>query len=194
MTKIKRVPFSWAHSFAAYNMPRDFIGWIFDTWGDVTALASMKILGMCPFIDAKNKPISAREISVMVKLLIRAYWIFIMRQELPYHLEQLLDNNRLTRCLLEWEVFERLFSEDFSIDLLRSWQKVRENLLLKTMKYSIEQRHGWIQWQEIWQNYITARSHVVTFFGAGTLTPPQILNSVTGFSRRKKMELQLIFY
>lgn len=46
-----------------------------------------------------------------------------MRQELPYHLEQLLDNNRLTRCLLEWEVFERLFSEDFSIDLLRSWQK-----------------------------------------------------------------------
>lgn len=68
-----------------------------------------------------------------------------MRQELPYHLEQLLDNNRLTRCLLEWEVFERLFSEDFSIDLLRSWQKVRENLLLKTLetlKYSIEQRHG----------------------------------------------------
>jgi len=27
---------------------------------------------------------------------------------------------------LEWEVFERLFSEDFSIDLLRSWQKVRK--------------------------------------------------------------------
>lgn len=49
-------------------------------------------------------------------------------QELPYHLEQLLDNNRLTRCLLEWEVFERLFSEDFSIDLLRSWQKVNEGL------------------------------------------------------------------
>ena len=49
-----------------------------------------------------------------------------LRQELPYHLEQLLDNNRLTRCLLEWEVFQRLFSEDFSIDLLRSWQKVRK--------------------------------------------------------------------
>lgn len=44
-------------------------------------------------------------------------------EELPYHLEQLLDNNRLTRCLLEWEVFGRLFNEDFSIDLLRSWQK-----------------------------------------------------------------------
>ncbi|XP_028414822.1 telomerase protein component 1-like isoform X3 [Dendronephthya gigantea] len=44
-------------------------------------------------------------------------------EELPYHLEQLLDNNRLTRCLLEWPVFERLFSEDFSVDLLRSWQK-----------------------------------------------------------------------
>lgn len=48
------------------------------------------------------------------------------RQELPYHLEQLLDNNRLTRCLLEWEVFGRLFNEDFSIDLLRSWQKVKK--------------------------------------------------------------------
>ncbi|CAB3986857.1 Hypothetical predicted protein [Paramuricea clavata] len=44
-------------------------------------------------------------------------------EELPYHLEQLLDNNRLTRCLLDWPVFERLFSEDFSVDLLRSWQK-----------------------------------------------------------------------
>lgn len=54
---------------------------------------------------------------------------FSSRQELPYHLEQLLDNNRLTRCLLEWEVFGRLFNDDFSIDLLRSWQKVREALV-----------------------------------------------------------------
>ena len=52
--------------------------------------------------------------------------LFSPRQELPYHLEQLLDNNRLTRCLLEWEVFGRLFNDDFSIDLLRSWQKVKE--------------------------------------------------------------------
>ncbi|XP_048581022.1 TPR repeat-containing protein DDB_G0287407 isoform X2 [Nematostella vectensis] len=44
-------------------------------------------------------------------------------EELPYHLEQLLDHNRLTRCLLDWEVFSRLYSEDFSIDLLRSWQR-----------------------------------------------------------------------
>ena len=44
-------------------------------------------------------------------------------EELPYHLEQLLDNNRLIRCLLEWPVFDRLYSEDFSIDLLGSWQK-----------------------------------------------------------------------
>ena len=44
-------------------------------------------------------------------------------QELPYHLEQLVDNNRLIRCLLEWPVFNRLFSEDFSIDLLHSWRK-----------------------------------------------------------------------
>jgi hypothetical protein len=44
-------------------------------------------------------------------------------EELPYHLEQLLDTNRLIRCLLEWPVFDRLYSEDFSIDLLGSWQK-----------------------------------------------------------------------
>jgi len=44
-------------------------------------------------------------------------------EELPYHLEQLLDNNRLIRCLLEWPVFDRLYSEDFSVDMLRSWQK-----------------------------------------------------------------------
>ena len=55
------------------------------------------------------------------------------RQELPYHLEQLLDNNRLTRCLLEWEVFGRLFNEDFSIDLLRSWQKVKEAAIIESI-------------------------------------------------------------
>lgn len=55
------------------------------------------------------------------------------RQELPYHLEQLLDNNRLTRCLLEWEVFGRLFNEDFSIDLLRSWQKVKKAAIIEPM-------------------------------------------------------------
>merc|ERR1719494_810557 len=41
-------------------------------------------------------------------------------EELPYHLEALLDNNRLIQCLMDWEVFHRLYSEDFSIDLLRS--------------------------------------------------------------------------
>jgi len=44
-------------------------------------------------------------------------------EELPYHLEQLVDNNRLIRCLLEWPVFNRLFSEDFSINLLHSWRQ-----------------------------------------------------------------------
>lgn len=44
-------------------------------------------------------------------------------EELPYHLEHLLDNNRLVRCLLEWPVFERLFDEDFSVDLMHSWMK-----------------------------------------------------------------------
>ena len=34
-----------------------------------------------------------------------------------------MDNNRLIRCLLEWPVFNRLFSVDFSVDLLQSWRK-----------------------------------------------------------------------
>lgn len=59
--------------------------------------------------------------------------MFLSIKELPYHLEQLLDNNRLTRCLLEWPVFERLFSEDFSVDLLRSWQKVIVDSLYNTI-------------------------------------------------------------
>jgi hypothetical protein len=29
-------------------------------------------------------------------------------EELPYHLEKVLDNNRLMHCLLEWETFEQL--------------------------------------------------------------------------------------
>lgn len=44
-------------------------------------------------------------------------------EELPYHLEQLLDNNRLIRCLMDWEVFNRLYSEEFSIDLLHAWRQ-----------------------------------------------------------------------
>lgn len=44
-------------------------------------------------------------------------------EELPYHLERLLDNNRLIRCLMDWEVFDRLYSEEFSIDLLHSWRQ-----------------------------------------------------------------------
>jgi len=44
-------------------------------------------------------------------------------EELPYHLEQLMDNDRLIRCLLEWQVFNRLFSVDFSAELLQFWRK-----------------------------------------------------------------------
>lgn len=40
----------------------------------------------------------------------------------------------MIRCLLDWPVFDRLFSEDFSIDLLRSWQKVRLVYLLILLK------------------------------------------------------------
>ena len=34
-----------------------------------------------------------------------------------------MDNDRLIRCLLEWPVFNRLFSIDFSVELLQSWRK-----------------------------------------------------------------------
>ena len=29
-------------------------------------------------------------------------------EELPYHLEKLMDNNRLVQCLMDWNVFERM--------------------------------------------------------------------------------------
>lgn len=45
-------------------------------------------------------------------------------QELPYHLEKLLDHSRLARCLLEWPVFEKLSADEHNIELLRSWRKV----------------------------------------------------------------------
>ncbi|RDD44594.1 Telomerase protein component 1 [Trichoplax sp. H2] len=44
-------------------------------------------------------------------------------EELPYHLEKLLDHSRLARCLLEWPVFEKLAADEFNIELLRSWRK-----------------------------------------------------------------------
>ena len=34
-----------------------------------------------------------------------------------------MDNDRLIRCLLEWQVFNRLFSVDFSAELLQFWRK-----------------------------------------------------------------------
>ena len=30
-------------------------------------------------------------------------------EELPYHLEKLMDNNRLVQCLMDWNVFERMY-------------------------------------------------------------------------------------
>lgn len=45
-------------------------------------------------------------------------------QELPYHLEQLLDHSRLAACLVEWPMFDRLCEEQYSLDLLHSWRKV----------------------------------------------------------------------
>ena len=58
---------------------------------------------------------------------------FSLLQELPYHLEQLLDNNRLIRCLMDWEVFDRMYSDEFSIDLLHSWRQVRAPSFLFTV-------------------------------------------------------------
>ncbi|RDD44551.1 Telomerase protein component 1 [Trichoplax sp. H2] len=44
-------------------------------------------------------------------------------EELPYHLEKLLDHSRLARCLLEWPVFEKLSADEHNVELLRSWRK-----------------------------------------------------------------------
>jgi tetratricopeptide (TPR) repeat protein len=44
-------------------------------------------------------------------------------EELPYHLERLLDHSRLAACLVEWQMFDRLFEEQYSVNLLHSWRK-----------------------------------------------------------------------
>ena len=44
-------------------------------------------------------------------------------EELPYHLELLAEEERLRHCLLEWDVFNQLYNEEHSFDLLRYWQK-----------------------------------------------------------------------
>ena len=44
-------------------------------------------------------------------------------EELPYHLELLGEQQRLRSSLLQWNIFNQLYSEDHSTDLLRYWQK-----------------------------------------------------------------------
>ena len=78
---------------------------------------------------AASAPIFVTFVSAIVHVL----------QELPYHLERLLDNNRLIRCLMDWEVFDRMYSEEFSIDLLHSWRQVviclSINLLINSLLF-----------------------------------------------------------
>eukprot|EP00794_Sanderia_malayensis_P003244 gene3244-3725_t len=54
-------------------------------------------------------------------------------EELPYHLELLKNNDRLVKCLTEWPVFDRLYSQDFNIDLLHFWSKVGKYSIASAM-------------------------------------------------------------
>ncbi|XP_066932772.1 LOW QUALITY PROTEIN: TPR repeat-containing protein DDB_G0287407-like [Clytia hemisphaerica] len=43
-------------------------------------------------------------------------------EELPYHLEQLSDSARLEKCLIDWNIFNRLYDEHFAVELIRFWK------------------------------------------------------------------------
>ncbi|XP_072035865.1 TPR repeat-containing protein DDB_G0287407-like isoform X2 [Amphiura filiformis] len=47
-------------------------------------------------------------------------------EEYPYQLVKIGDQDRLARCLIEWPVFDRLFEDDYSTELLAYWRKVGE--------------------------------------------------------------------
>ncbi|RDD44588.1 Telomerase protein component 1 [Trichoplax sp. H2] len=61
-------------------------------------------------------------------------------EELPYHLEKLLDHSRLARCLLEWPIFEKLSADEYNIELLRSWRSAGGYVTAATLySQSLEQ-------------------------------------------------------
>ncbi|XP_077998733.1 TPR repeat-containing protein DDB_G0287407-like [Glandiceps talaboti] len=45
-------------------------------------------------------------------------------EEYPYQLVKINDKDRLCKCLTEWTIFDRLYREDYSSELLSYWRKV----------------------------------------------------------------------
>jgi len=45
-------------------------------------------------------------------------------QEYPHQLVCLEDKYRLGQCLCDWRVFDQLYNDEFSSDLLAFWRKV----------------------------------------------------------------------
>ena len=43
-------------------------------------------------------------------------------EEMPYHLEQLADDEGLVKCLVDWEIFECLYDDHFAVELIRFWK------------------------------------------------------------------------
>ena len=56
--------------------------------------------------------------------LMKVLFLFFYLQEYPYQLVKIADKERLARCLTEWPVFDRLYEEDYSTQLLAYWRKV----------------------------------------------------------------------
>ena len=50
--------------------------------------------------------------------------VFLVLQEYPYQLVCLDDKYRLGQCLCDWRVFDHLYNEEYSSQLLAFWRKV----------------------------------------------------------------------
>lgn len=54
-----------------------------------------------------------------------------MVEEYPYHLACLDDKFHLAQCLCDWRVFDRLYHEEYSSQLMAYWRTVSIIILLK---------------------------------------------------------------
>ncbi|XP_013383728.1 NACHT and WD repeat domain-containing protein 2 [Lingula anatina] len=54
-------------------------------------------------------------------------------EELPFHLIELGDTNRLEKVLLDWAMFDRLYREDWSAQLHTYWRQVGDTDRMKTL-------------------------------------------------------------
>ena len=56
------------------------------------------------------------------------YLLFLSLQEYPYQLVCLDDKYRIGQCLCDWRVFDHLYNEEYSSQMLFYWRMVSESM------------------------------------------------------------------